>query len=148
MIKDTLKNFSNYSEITENIINGLNFLKTTDFNKISDGKHALSGDDFVNLQTYTTKSDADFEAHRNYIDIQYIISGKEIIEVTEYNTCKEKIKYNGDNDIEFLSGNGTAHEIREGEFMILYPNDAHKPSISIDKNAPDTVRKAVVKIKI
>ena len=33
-----------------------------------------------------------------------------------------------------------------GDFMILYPNDAHKPSISIDKS--EIVRKAVVKVRL
>jgi len=147
MIKNLLKNI-NTDNYSESIKAGLDFLINTDFTKIEDGKHLLKGEDYVNIQTYTTKSDADFEAHRDYIDIQYIISGEETIFVTPYDKCHTTIPYNKEKDIEFLSGEGDGNLIQEGEFMILYPDDAHKPSISADINNPQKVRKAVVKIKI
>lgn len=146
MEQGILKEGINISD--KKIQDGLDFLLKTDLNNIEDGKHILSSDMYVNIQTYKTKNDADFEAHREYVDIQYIISGEEIIEVTNYNNCKTTIPYNKEKDIEFLKGNGTPHKIEEGEFMVLYPEDAHKPSISIDKGAPKTVRKAVVKVKL
>lgn len=147
MIKGVLKtvDLSNYSE---NIAEGLKFLLNADFSNLEDGKHILSDTDFVNIQTYTTKSNADFEAHREYIDIQYIISGEEIISVSQYDECKTTIAYNSEKDIEFLSGKGFDNILSEGEFMILYPKDAHKPSISININNPQTVRKAVVKVRL
>ena len=132
----------------ENIKLGLKYLKETDFTKIDDGKHVLSDKLYVNLQTYRTKQDADYEAHREYVDIQYIISGAEKIGVEDYNNCDSKIPYNKEKDIEFLSGKGIFYELNVGEFMILYPEDAHEPSISINPEIPQTVRKAVVKVKI
>ena len=99
---------------------------------------------FVNIQTYMTKDDANYEAHRKYADIQYIISGSEKIGVTDYKTCSTVIAYDEANDIEFLSGTGNDVVLKEGEFVILYPEDAHKPSISINESTQ--VRKAVVKV--
>lgn len=143
-------NLSDYKSIikSEPLLRGLDFLAATDFAEKEDGRYNLIGDDYVNVQTYTTKKDADFEAHRNYIDIQYMISGEELIGVTDYGQCSTTVPYSSDKDIEFLSGSGDYHMLKQGEFMVLYPNDAHKPSVSIDKNNPSRVRKAVVKVKI
>ena len=48
----------------------------------ADGKYEIAGDEiFASVMTYTTapENEKKFELHRKYIDIQYIISGEEII---------------------------------------------------------------------
>lgn len=137
MIKDKLN---------KRIVEGLNYLASTDFTNVEDGRHDLTDYLYANIQTYQTKEDALFEAHRDYIDIQYIISGEEKIGVTDYSSCTEAIAYDKEKDIEFLNGNGEYYPLKEGEYMILYPQDAHKPSISL--NNQSTVRKVVVKVRI
>lgn len=137
MIKDKLN---------KRIIEGLNYLSSTDFVNVEDGRHELTDYMYANIQTYQTKEDALFEAHRDYIDIQYIISGEEKIGVTDYSNCTEAIAYEKEKDIEFLNGEGEYYPLKEGEYMILYPQDAHKPSISL--NNQSTVRKVVVKVLI
>lgn len=137
MIKDKLN---------AQIVKGLEFLSSADFSKLEDGRHEIDENMYVNLQTYQTKEDSLFEAHRDYIDIQYIIKGEEKIGVTPYTECSKSIPYDKDKDIEFLVGSGEYYPLLEGEYMILYPQDAHKPSISL--NSQSTVRKAVVKVRI
>ena len=137
MIKDKLY---------KRVIDGLDYLTSTDFSKMEDGRHEINEDMYVNVQTYQTKEDALFEAHRDYIDIQYVIDGEEQIGVTDYSSCSESIPYDKEKDIEFLEGNGVFYPLRAGEYMILYPEDAHKPSITLDKQS--TVRKAVVKVRV
>lgn len=146
MIKDSVLYVDNYSFLDDKVKQGLQYLLSTDFSAVEDGKYDISDDMYVNIQSYTTKVDADYEAHRKYIDIQYLISGSEKIGIADYDCCRPKIKYDEDNDIEFLSGDGEYVELYEKEFMILYPSDAHKPSISI--SVPSIVRKAVVKVRI
>lgn len=133
-------------KLNKRIVEGLNYLASTDFTKVEDGRHDLTDYLYANIQTYQTKEDALFEAHRDYIDIQYIISGEEKIGVTDYSSCTEAIAYDKEKDIEFLNGNGEYYPLKEGEYMILYPQDAHKPSISL--NNQSTVRKVVVKVQI
>ena len=137
MIKDKLN---------KRIVEGLNYLASTDFTNVEDGRHDLTDYLYANIQTYQTKEDALFEAHRDYIDIQYIISGEEKIGVTDYSSCTEAVAYDKEKDIEFLNGEGEYYPLKEGEYMILYPQDAHKPSISL--NNQSTVRKVVVKVRI
>lgn len=137
MIKDKLN---------KRVVEGLEFLAKTDFSKLEDGRHVINDYMYVNVETYQTKEDALFEAHRDYIDIQYIISGEEKIGVTKYSDCTENTPYDKERDIEFLNGEGEFYPMRTGDYMILYPTDAHKPSISLNEKA--TVRKAVVKVRV
>lgn len=137
MIKDKLN---------KRVVEGLEFLAKTDFSKLEDGRHVINDYMYVNVETYQTKEDALFEAHRDYIDVQYIISGEEKIGVTKYSDCTENTHYDKERDIEFLNGEGEFYPMRTGDYMILYPTDAHKPSISLNEKA--TVRKAVVKVRV
>ena len=133
-------------KLNARVIEGLEYLKSADFTKIGDGRHEINENMYINVQTYQTKEDALFEAHRDYIDIQYVIEGEEQIGVTDYSNCSEAITYDKEKDIEFLNGDGEYYPLNAGEYMVLYPCDAHKPSISL--NNQSTVRKAVVKVKI
>lgn len=137
MIKDKLN---------KKVVEGLEFLAKTDFSRLEDGRHVINDYMYVNVETYQTKEDALFEAHRDYIDIQYIISGEEKIGVTKYSDCTENTPYDKERDIEFLNGEGEFYPMKTGDYMILYPTDAHKPSISLNEKA--TVRKAVVKVRV
>lgn len=144
MIKDNIKNYKNYTNLDNNLKKWLIFLASCDFSEMSDGRHDIDDKNFINIQTYTTKKSADFEAHRDYIDVQYIIKGKERIGVQPYSVCVSKIPYDKEKDIEFLSGEDNFFDMNEGDFMILYPEDAHKPSIYLGQESE--VRKAVLKI--
>ena len=149
MIKDKLENATIYYNLSENIQKGLTWLKDADFNNISDGKYNIDEDKvFASVQTYKTKDDAKYEAHRKYIDIQYMISGKELVGVLDIAKCKTCDAYDENSDLEFLetSVKDEFQNLREGEFLILYPHDAHKPSIADGEKT--IVKKVVVKVAI
>lgn len=147
MIKDRLQNANTYDNLSEGIRIGFEWLKNNDLENISDGKYEINKDVYVNVQTYETKADADYESHKKYIDIQYMINGAEKIGVTNVETCSVKTVYDEDKDIEFsTSYDGEYISLNKGEFLILFPQDAHKPSINMDKKL--SVKKAVVKVKI
>lgn len=147
MIKDKLINANIYYPVSEKIKMGLEWLKTADTKNITDGRYYIHGEGiYANVQSYETKSNADFEAHRRYIDIQYIASGIEKIEVADYSCCTTLKEYDESNDIEFLlcNKNTSSVALNEGEFMILFPHDAHKPSLIYERKIP--VKKIVLKI--
>ena len=147
MIKDRLENAKIYYGLSERIKKGFDWLINTDFTQIQDGRYEIDERLYANVQTYNTKEDALFEAHREYIDIQYILKGEEKIGIVNYNNCKSEIPYKIEKDIEFLnSADGEWISLKEGEFMILYPQDAHKPSINLHEKSK--VKKVVVKVGI
>ena len=149
MIKDKIVNAKTYYPLSENIKKGFEWLNSTDLDNIPDGKYYIDGDNlYANVQTYETKEDADYEAHRKYIDIQYVIRGKEYIGVTDINNCKTCKIYDLEKDIEFFKcDNEPPYQLLgESEFILLYPHDAHKPSIN--PKVKQTVKKVVVKVLI
>ena len=149
MIKDKLENAKIYYSLSERIKKGLTWLNENNLNELADGRYELDGDLlFASIQTYNTKLDAKYEAHRNYIDIQYMIDGCEKIGIRNLNDCKSVIEYDSERDLEFFVDINAKEEylsLKTGEFMILYPQDAHKPSIAID-NYSKKVKKVVVKV--
>lgn len=132
----------------QKINKAIDYLKNTNFNNMPDGKINIDDEIWANLQTYYTKDDALFEAHRKYIDIQFMLAGQEKISVCDYKNCSSAIPYDEEKDIEFLNSSDWKDiEMHTGDFLILYPEDAHKPSISIN-NEKHHVRKLVIKVPI
>ena len=149
MIKDQLKNAKNYYNLSENLRKGFDWLEKNDLENLPDGKYEIDGNNiYASIQTYETKEDANYEAHREYIDIQYMINGSEKIGVTDLGNCTTCIEYDTERDLEFFTINCNEEylELLEGQFMVFFPTDAHKPSISLNKK--DLVKKVVVKVAI
>lgn len=119
---------------------------------IEDGRYDFSDGAFAAVSTYETKlrSDACYEAHRQYIDVQLMINGREIIGVEHIDVMHkyECIKPFEDGDLELYVYNneGIDNVITNGEFMILRPEDAHMPAVCIGK--PGMVQKIVFKIPV
>ena len=150
MIKDKLVNAELYYAISDRLVVGFEWLKNTDLENIEDGKYEILGDDvFANVQTYETKEDAPFEAHRNYIDIQYMVNGTENIGVTEYSNCSIKEEYDSQRDLEFLicDKDNSLQILNEGEFLVFFPTDAHQPALCIN-NKKQQVKKIIVKVLV
>jgi biofilm protein TabA len=149
MIADKIKNISLYTNISERIAKGLELLKDHDLINKADGKYEVDGDNIYYLvQRYKTKNygEAKFEAHRNYIDIQAVLRGREIIGYTNIGNLKENVPYKTDvvffeTPVEF-----TEIKLTEGMFTLLFPDDGHMPAC--DYGGKNEVVKIVVKIKI
>ena len=112
-------------------------------------KHILSDNIYANVEEYTTKDVGYFEAHRDYLDIQILLSGEEIIEYTPLIGLKTKDEYDKTRDIEFFfdgESQITPIKLQKGLFTVLYPQDAHKPQLKFKSNMP--VKKVVVKVKL
>ena len=149
MIKDKLVNSSTYINISNNLKKGFEWLQATNLDTIKDGKYYIDGEKvFANIQTYETKDDAKYEAHRKYIDIQYMINGKELVGVTDISNCKTCIQYDTEKDLEFFDivTKDEYLTLATGEFIILFPQDTHKPSIKF--NEKSIVKKVVVKVLV
>ena len=150
MILDILENRSRYTGVSPEIERALEYLASTDFSALEDGKHPIEGDElFALVSTYETEPESvrSFEAHRRYIDIQYILSGREIIYWAVLQELAPKDEYSVEKDIVFLSGTERARlQLSPGSFAVFYPQDAHKPNCTWEN--PQQVRKVVVKVRI
>ena len=148
MIKDDLNRADVYFNISPKIKAAFEWLRTNDIKNLPDGRYEISDKMYANIQSYFTKENALYEAHRNYIDIQYMINGEEVAGVTDYANCTTLEEYDKNKDIEFLKCNSDEefYKIKENEFFIFFPHDAHKPSLKVFNISP--VKKVVVKVDI
>ena len=148
MIFDTLKNVDNYEGLGR-VYTALKFLSETDFSKIDLGRYELDGDNiFYMVQSYDTDPDKTIsEAHRKYIDIQYMVEGEEIIGVADISCEKELTEAKEENDVWFYNCETEPLTLSAGKYMVLYPNDLHCPGVAT-KGTALTCRKVVVKVKV
>jgi YhcH/YjgK/YiaL family protein len=127
------------------------YMKSTDLETLEVKRHDIDGDKLYAMVTeYLTKNrrDARFEAHRNYIDIQYVISGEEMIGVAPMTAKSEILQpYDESKDIEFMTVNeGIELKATPQNFFLFFPADIHRPSLSVGDSTQ--VKKIVVKVKI
>ena len=148
MILDTLENYQLYNAINERIAKGFDFLRNTDLDSLSSGKHDIDGDTiFALVQEYQTKplNECKLESHKKYIDIQYVIRGEEMMGVTIQNNQKI-IEVNEEKDYTFYEGNTSLVLVSKGMFTIFFPDDLHQPCVQIESAAE--VKKVVIKVMI
>jgi len=149
MIFDSIENAEIYYGLGERFKTAFEFLNKTDFNSINDDRIEIDGENIFALpQRYETKNpeNAAWEAHRKYIDIQYMISGAENMGFVK--SCYLDIleDYDKEKDVEYLNGLGDFVQVGEGEFVVFFPDDAHMPSLKIKEN--EEVFKVVIKILV
>lgn len=151
MIVDRLENWSVYfaGKDWKKIFDFLSGLKPDAEEK----KYVLEGDDiYAVIFSYDTKAaeEAKMEAHRKYIDIQMPLSGAEGMEWVPVADLEPKTEYDAAKDVILFHRTkpGPARvDLHPGTFALLYPQDAHMPSLMIGgKSSP--VKKVVVKVNV
>ena len=145
MILDTLDHAAQYEALNSRFAKAFAYLRTVDGTQPL-GRHDLDGDHcFALVQTY----EALFEAHRKYIDVQFIYSGRETILWAPLCSMKEEtMAYSEEKEAALwkLVPDVTPLYMGASHFAILYPQDAHAPCVEWDK--PEQVFKVVVKVAV
>jgi YhcH/YjgK/YiaL family protein len=149
MILDELRNASLYRSISPRMAQALDFLQKTDFAKLAPGKHPVDGENVfalvLSLETKPMKV-AFWEAHRRYIDVQYIFEGVERMGRADIRALKTDGEYVAEKDLQKLKGEGDFFTVPAGTFAIFWPHDGHMPDVAIKE--PKPVKKAVVKVLV
>jgi biofilm protein TabA len=128
------------------------YLSNTKLDTISAGKYYLMGDTvYVNVSENKPKAfeETKWEAHKKYIDIQYVAKGKEKMGVAPFNKATELEAYNEKKDVGFYSipePECKYYVAQPDTFLIFFPSDAHRPNIIVD--GINTDKKIVIKIRV
>ncbi len=148
MILDKIENSKLYACLNDRIALAFAYIEETDFSKISAGKYEIVNDSiFALVQEYDTKeiSDCKLEGHSKYIDVQYIISGVELMGITSLKNQQPSTK-NDESDYALYDCDSTFIRVDAGMFTIFFPDDLHMPGIKL--NQISRVKKVVVKVRI
>jgi len=151
MIFDELKNARYYFNFSNNFKEGFQFLLNSDLENLKEGKHIIKGDEiYANIQTLKTKplEEQKWEVHRKYIDIQYVIKGREKMGFALLKDFNKTISpYDDVKDVAFLEGKNYNYiNVQSGNFVIFYPNDVHAPMLSVEDG--EEIKKVIIKIKV
>ena len=152
MIYDILSNAEQYAALNADIANVLEAAKVYTPENYPGGKIQLDGDRvYMNLANYDTRSpeNASMEAHRRYIDVMIMVEGSETIYVKDVNRLKNITKpYDASIDalLADLDADTTAIRMEPGNFVVLFPQDAHAPSCH--GSAPCQVKKIIGKVRV
>jgi len=128
------------------------FLRSPGIHQLPDGRVEIDGDRvFALVQRYDTMmTDAPrFESHRKYIDVQFIVSGEEVIGWAPAARMTVTDAYNADKDICFgtvAKGTWTPLHLHAGQLAVLWPEDGHAPKLASSASVP--VMKIVVKVAV
>lgn len=149
MFYDKIDNIETYKGLSEDIYEGLKFLLQAR-SDIENGVHVINTRVKAIVSEYETKpvNENGYEAHKKFIDIQYLLKG------TEKNCClpieklKETKPYKEEIDAAFYEAEIPAQELilGDGYFAIYWPQDGHMPCLTVD--GAEKVKKVVIKVEI
>jgi biofilm protein TabA len=156
MIADSIRNKNLYDCISPGLAQALDYVESIKAEGFSTQTVELDGRQvYAMYQTYVTESaeGRQYEAHRRYIDVQYIVEGEEIIRAADLTGMAQMSDYDGEKDVQWFmpvtgksSGAVSVIHLKAGQFGIFFPQDAHMPKLAGD--TPGAVKKIVVKVAV
>ncbi len=124
------------------------YVKSHDILNTACGRIDIDGDNLyinnVNPECIPAEKQV-LEVHREYIDVQILLEGKETIGWKALEDSKDEVKpYQQDGDCALYSDTPTSWiNLEPGQFAIFFPEDAHAPVIGEGK-----IRKMIAKVKL
>lgn len=150
MILDNVRNRNTYYNLGDRLKVALEYLGTISKSAVPEGRVEIAGTDvYATFDQYQTEGTEGrlYESHRIYLDVQYVIEGRETIRVRGVEGLTTATPYDGNKDIAFYTlTDGTDVRLFSGDFLVLFPQDAHVPKLICSGTA--SVRKVVVKVRL
>ena len=149
MIVDSISNCGVYEKVNEYFAKVFEILKTLNENSEPQKIVIDEGNVWINVQKIGERppvSEMKFEEHRKFIDVHFIVHGKESFGYSNTDRLSVAIPYSEEKDIEFSVGEISKIYLSAGDFCVTYPSDAHIPSM---ENLSDGIMtRAVAKIRV
>lgn len=150
MVYDRIYHLKLYNSLSPLMSDLEGFIIRNDLNELDNGEHKISGEDlFVRVMEYETvaKDASVYESHRDYLDLHLILKGREVISCLMENNLTVVREYSKEDDTVLFKGKaGKKLHMDPGDFLLLFPHEAHAPSLAIS-SVPEKVRKAVFKLR-
>ena len=149
MILDSLKNHARYHALNQRLEKAFDYILATDLTRLAAGRHDIDGDDiYMNVMDVDLKrpEDAKLEIHDRYLDIQVLVTGRS--ETFGWSPRERIVRplgaFDEAKDIQFFDDvPQTCYDVTPGQFVLLFPEDAHAPMIG-----EGAIRKIIVKVRI
>ncbi len=156
MIADSIRNKDQYACLSPRLARALEYVEAQKAAGFAEKTVELDGRQvYAMYQTYVTESaeGRQYEAHRRYIDVQYILEGEEVIQAADLAGMARMSDYDGEKDVQWFmpeagreSSPVSVIHLKAGQFAVFFPQDAHMPKLA--SVAPGPVKKIVVKVAV
>ena len=149
MVFGNVRDLKDFGFLTENVRKCFDYARNHDLLSYETGSHPIDGDElFVNIVEYetTTPENRFWEAHRQYLDLHFMLRGPEQIDVNFIDNMAQK-EFVKKDDFLPLEGDPNSHVVlNTGDFLLCYPADAHRTAVQV--GSPAVIKKAIFKIRI
>jgi YhcH/YjgK/YiaL family protein len=148
MVAATLAEADQYLDLHPNFVKAFEFLREENLADLEPGRYDVLGDSvfcLISKGLGKSRDEAKLEAHKKYIDIQYVISGDEEMGWRPVAECSDISEpYSDEKDIMFFNDEVQVWtKVPPGSFVIFFPKDAHAPMVGEGE-----IHKVVCKILI
>ena len=153
MVFGNIRDLKEYSWLEDSVQKAFAYAKEhqaemLDYEK---GRHDIDGEElYVNIVEYDTTAPENrfWEAHREYLDLHFMLRGPEQIDVNFIDNMEQKEYVPADDFLPlFGDENSSVKLLDAGDFLLCYPKDAHRTAVAVDGRTA-TIKKAIFKIKI
>lgn len=145
MILDRIENIEKYKNCVPHLTAGMEFLK-----KASDlpvGRYDFEGGYALVQEGVTSPLEGQqFETHKKYIDIQYMVKQQEVLEWNTKWNLNLVQEYDPQKDVVYYQGQGIRITVPAGYFHIHFPTDAHRALCHVEQ--PMSYRKITMKFQV
>lgn len=149
MIFGNIQNLKEYPFLEEQIKECFAYAKEHALAEFEKGSHPIDGERlFVNIVEYTTTTAEErfWEAHKNYLDVHFMLRGTEQIDLNFIQNMDVKEFVEKDDFLPMDGEKNSSVILREGDFLICYPSDGHRTAVAAEE--PETIKKAIFKVRI
>ena len=149
MIFGNIQNLEEYPFLEEQIKECFAYAKEHELASYEKGSHEIDGERlFVNVVEYTTTTASErfWEAHRQYLDLHLMLHGTEQIDLNFIENMDLKEFVEKDDFLPMDGEKNSSVTLRDGDFLICYPEDAHRTGVIATKVSD--LKKGIFKVKI
>ena len=152
MILTTVSQLNRFTSLNPNFAKAFAALAELAAAPFMKGRHDVDGDKvYINAAEYDTRpvEVSGMEHHKRYIDVMWMVSGQETIGVCDTSELTEfTMAYSEKDDAALakLVPVYTEVKIKAGDVVILFPEDAHAPSMQLD--GLSHVQKLIAKVEV
>lgn len=143
------KDFIN-DKLDSRLEKAIEYISALNFSELTIGKHEVEDGFFYTVQEYEAfdENESVYESHKQYIDIQWLVTGYEKLFVTDIKNLKVSAPYDVDRDVIHYesSNNMSGMLLSRGSCAVLFPNDAHRAGRVNGQRC--MIKKVVGKLKI
>lgn len=147
---DWLRTIEKQNSVQKLVNKALLYLQKLEKKDLKEGKYEVDSNFCYSVQRYNTKNvtDCQFESHKQYIDIQLMVEGSEIMDIADIARLSVKNEYDEKKDIMFWNEPKVYSRcsLQPNDYIIVYPEHAHRGAVCLNKQC--NVLKIVGKIKV